>query len=132
MTSDEAAQIYDDADGFWFRLPRGGGYTLRQRLDDSERSKWKHRFCARAVLLIAYWRRRVAERAAAVERAREAREGGYEFKAKRVHFVTHRPSATMRDRVTVCGRVLSARVGWSVDARAVSCEKCLKVMGLRK
>lgn len=74
VTSEQLAHIYRRAENYWFRCPLkskhykehradGRNYrshafkTLRDRLPDGERMKWKERFCARAITLIPFWRR---------------------------------------------------------------------------
>jgi hypothetical protein len=131
MTSTDAAAIYRRAEHYWFRCPVRMSWrtphfrTLRGRIDDGERMLWKDRFCARAVLLIAFWHRRAAERAAARERLREAMADGFAFKAKPIHFA-HR--TTMQ---TACARTVRARVRWSEQEAAVTCPRCLKALKSR-
>ena len=50
-TSARVAQIYERAESCWFDT------ALRRRLPDCQRSKWKARFCARAVTLLSFWRK---------------------------------------------------------------------------
>jgi len=50
-TSEDLAKVLGAAEYRWMRT------ALRKRLDDGDRQRWKARFMARAVSLIAFWAR---------------------------------------------------------------------------
>lgn len=50
-TSEDLAKVLGAAEYRWMRT------ALRKRLDDGDRQRWKARFMARAVSLIAFWSR---------------------------------------------------------------------------
>ena len=52
-TSEDLAKVLGAAEFRWMRT------ALRKRLDDGDRQRWKARFMARAVLLLAFWARPV-------------------------------------------------------------------------
>lgn len=53
-TSEDLAKVLGAAEFRWMRT------ALRKRLDDGDRQRWKARFMARAVSLLAFWARPVS------------------------------------------------------------------------